>query len=88
MSGTPVIQRTIEGAFDARVNPRPLDYINEPNLRTYRLALVDDEEPSSTPEASNLAIETMFMPSTRVVATLAPASLKSAPASLGNSLGT
>lgn len=45
----------IERAFNAKVNLQPLDYINEPNLRTNRLALVDDDEPSSTPIASNPA---------------------------------
>lgn len=37
----------IEAMFDLRVNPRPPDLINEPNLKTYGLASVDGDDETS-----------------------------------------
>lgn len=76
LSETPTVQRAIKGAFNARVNAWPLDYINEPNLRTYRLALVDDDEPSSTPTAFNPTIVMSFVPLAKSVVALVSASTK------------
>lgn len=35
--------------FSLRVNPQPSNFINEPNLRTFKLALVDDDVVNSVP---------------------------------------
>lgn len=47
LARTPNTQREIETMLCLRVLPQPLDLINEPNLRTYRLALVDDDNKDS-----------------------------------------
>lgn len=62
-----------------------MDYINESNLRTYRLALVDDDELCSTLVASNPMVAMPLVPIDRIVATPTPTPTEIALASQGNS---
>lgn len=56
LSETPTFQRGVEAAFSLKVNPQPLDYINEPNLTTYGLAFEDNDETNSTLVATTLTV--------------------------------
>lgn len=44
LTRTPDTQRDIEIMLSLRVHSQPLDNINEPNLRTYELAVVEDDD--------------------------------------------
>lgn len=50
-SGTRAIWKTIEVVFSLKVNPWSSNFITEVNLKTYNLALVDDDEAKLAPMA-------------------------------------
>lgn len=55
-NGTLAIRRAIKATFNLKVNTWPSDFINEPNLKTFGLAPVDEKEASSALAAAAPAI--------------------------------
>lgn len=69
-----------------KVNPRPFDYITEPNLRTYRLVLMNDDKANLTFVASTLIVVAPFVLMNKIVTTLAPTPAETALTPLGLTL--
>lgn len=48
-NGTLAFRKAIDETFSLRVDPQLLDFINEPNLKTFILAPIDEEEAKTAP---------------------------------------